>query len=189
MKDQLEKKGLVMKEQERAKPRGRNTAGSCAISSGSYKDSQADLQRKDNELTGAILKELQDIIRAYGEREGTPSSSKRRAAPCSTAAAARTSPTRSCRSTTGAGRSVRPACPDHERSAMSGFGYHEIIAILPHRFPFLLIDRVVEFEDGVRIVALKNVSVNEPHFRGHFPEQPLMPACCSARRWRRRARS
>ena len=58
---------------------------------------------------------------------------------------------------------------------MSGFGYHEIIAILPHRFPFLLIDRVVEFEDGVRIVALKNVSVNEPHFRGHFPEQPLMP--------------
>jgi 3-hydroxyacyl-[acyl-carrier-protein] dehydratase len=58
---------------------------------------------------------------------------------------------------------------------MSGFGYHEIVALLPHRFPFLLIDRVVEFEDGLRIVALKNVSINEPHFRGHFPNQPLMP--------------
>ena len=58
---------------------------------------------------------------------------------------------------------------------MSGFGYHEIVALLPHRFPFLLIDRVVEFEDGARIVALKNVSINEPHFRGHFPNQPLMP--------------
>ncbi len=58
---------------------------------------------------------------------------------------------------------------------MSGFGYHEIVALLPHRFPFLLIDRVVEFDDGARIVALKNVSINEPHFRGHFPNQPLMP--------------
>ena len=54
-------------------------------------------------------------------------------------------------------------------------GYHEIAALLPHRFPFQFIDRVLEFEDGVRIVALKNVSINEPFFRGHFPEQPLMP--------------
>ena len=54
-------------------------------------------------------------------------------------------------------------------------GYHEIAALLPHRFPFQLIDRVLEFEDGTRIVALKNVSINEPFFRGHFPEQPLMP--------------
>ncbi|HVO26294.1 MAG TPA: 3-hydroxyacyl-ACP dehydratase FabZ [Candidatus Margulisiibacteriota bacterium] len=54
-------------------------------------------------------------------------------------------------------------------------GYHEIAALLPHRFPFQFIDRVLEFEDGVRIVALKNVSINEPYFRGHFPEQPLMP--------------
>jgi beta-hydroxyacyl-ACP dehydratase FabZ len=53
--------------------------------------------------------------------------------------------------------------------------YHEIAALLPHRFPFQFIDRVLEFEDGVRIVALKNVSINEPFFRGHFPEQPLMP--------------
>ncbi len=57
----------------------------------------------------------------------------------------------------------------------AAFDYHEIAALLPHRYPFQFIDRVLEFEDGRRIVALKNVSINEPFFRGHFPEQPLMP--------------
>lgn len=57
----------------------------------------------------------------------------------------------------------------------SGFGLHEIAALLPHRYPFQFVDRVLEFEDGKRILALKNVSLNEPYFRGHFPEQPLMP--------------
>jgi 3-hydroxyacyl-[acyl-carrier-protein] dehydratase len=47
--------------------------------------------------------------------------------------------------------------------------------ILPHRYPFLLIDRVIELERRQRIVALKNVSVNEPHFAGHFPNFPIMP--------------
>jgi len=51
----------------------------------------------------------------------------------------------------------------------------EIMAILPHRYPFLLIDRVVEMERKTRIVAIKNVSVNEPHFVGHFPDYPIMP--------------
>ena len=51
----------------------------------------------------------------------------------------------------------------------------EIMAILPHRYPFLLIDRVIDMERKVRIVALKNVSVNEPHFTGHFPDYPIMP--------------
>ena len=46
---------------------------------------------------------------------------------------------------------------------------------LPHRYPFLLIDRVLELEIGKSIVALKNVSFNEPQFTGHFPEQPIMP--------------
>ena len=55
------------------------------------------------------------------------------------------------------------------------FGYHRIIALLPHRYPFLFVDRVLELDDGKRIVALKNVSINEPYFRGHFPEQPVMP--------------
>lgn len=50
-----------------------------------------------------------------------------------------------------------------------------IAAILPHRYPFLLVDRVVEIEPGRRIVALKNVTVNEPFFTGHFPDHPIMP--------------
>ncbi|WP_260703455.1 3-hydroxyacyl-ACP dehydratase FabZ [Edaphobacter flagellatus] len=52
---------------------------------------------------------------------------------------------------------------------------HEIMSILPHRYPFLLIDRVVEIERKQRIVAIKNVSFNEPQFQGHFPDYPIMP--------------
>ncbi len=51
----------------------------------------------------------------------------------------------------------------------------EIMAILPHRYPFLLIDRVIEMERRQRIVAIKNVTANEPHFTGHFPHYPIMP--------------
>ncbi len=51
----------------------------------------------------------------------------------------------------------------------------EIMAILPHRYPFLLIDRIVEVERKTRIVAIKNVTINEPHFQGHFPDYPIMP--------------
>jgi 3-hydroxyacyl-[acyl-carrier-protein] dehydratase len=52
----------------------------------------------------------------------------------------------------------------------------EILAILPHRYPFLLIDRVTEMESKTRIVAIKNVTMNEPYFVGHFPGDPVMPA-------------
>lgn len=52
----------------------------------------------------------------------------------------------------------------------------EIMAILPHRYPFLLIDRVIEMERKQRIVAIKNVTANEPQFTGHFPDFPIMPA-------------
>ncbi len=52
---------------------------------------------------------------------------------------------------------------------------NEIMAVLPHRYPFLLIDRIVEAERKTRIVALKNVSINEPFFQGHFPGFPIMP--------------
>ncbi len=52
----------------------------------------------------------------------------------------------------------------------------EIMAILPHRYPLLLIDRVIEMERKTRIVAIKNVTANEPHFVGHFPDYPIMPA-------------
>ncbi|MBM3354576.1 MAG: 3-hydroxyacyl-ACP dehydratase FabZ [Betaproteobacteria bacterium] len=51
----------------------------------------------------------------------------------------------------------------------------EVLAHLPQRFPFLMVDRVLECEPGSRILALKNVSVNEPFFQGHFPHRPVMP--------------
>jgi len=51
----------------------------------------------------------------------------------------------------------------------------EILDLLPHRYPFLLVDRVVEFERAKRLVAIKNVTVNEPFFQGHFPGYPIMP--------------
>jgi 3-hydroxyacyl-[acyl-carrier-protein] dehydratase len=51
----------------------------------------------------------------------------------------------------------------------------EIMDFLPHRYPFLLIDRVVEFEPAKRLVAIKNVTMNEPFFQGHFPGYPIMP--------------
>jgi 3-hydroxyacyl-[acyl-carrier-protein] dehydratase len=52
---------------------------------------------------------------------------------------------------------------------------HEILQNLPHRYPMLLVDRVLECEPGKRILALKNVTMNEPFFSGHFPHHPVMP--------------
>ncbi len=52
---------------------------------------------------------------------------------------------------------------------------HAILTKLPHRYPILLVDRVLELEKGVRIKTLKNVSINEPFFTGHFPHRPVMP--------------
>jgi 3-hydroxyacyl-[acyl-carrier-protein] dehydratase len=52
---------------------------------------------------------------------------------------------------------------------------HGVLKKLPHRYPILLVDRVLEIESGVRIKALKNVSINEPYFLGHFPHRPVMP--------------
>ncbi len=51
----------------------------------------------------------------------------------------------------------------------------DIMSILPHRYPFLFIDRIIEVERKKRIVAIKNVSINEPFFQGHFPRYPIMP--------------
>ena len=51
----------------------------------------------------------------------------------------------------------------------------KIMELLPHRYPFLLVDRILEFEKGKTIKALKNVTINEPFFQGHFPVEPIMP--------------
>jgi 3-hydroxyacyl-[acyl-carrier-protein] dehydratase len=52
---------------------------------------------------------------------------------------------------------------------------HKVLSLLPHRYPFLLIDRVIEFEPDRRLLAYKNVTYNEPFFTGHFPARPVMP--------------
>jgi 3-hydroxyacyl-[acyl-carrier-protein] dehydratase len=51
----------------------------------------------------------------------------------------------------------------------------QIRELLPHRYPFLLVDRILELEPGKRVVGIKNVTVNEPFFQGHFPQKPIMP--------------
>jgi 3-hydroxyacyl-[acyl-carrier-protein] dehydratase len=55
------------------------------------------------------------------------------------------------------------------------FDVEKIMELLPHRYPFLLVDRVVEVEPGVSLSAIKNVTINEPFFQGHFPGKPIMP--------------
>ena len=57
----------------------------------------------------------------------------------------------------------------------SGLDIRQIMAILPHRYPFLLIDRILESSRKKRIVAIKNVTINEPFFQGHFPDYAIMP--------------
>ncbi len=54
-------------------------------------------------------------------------------------------------------------------------GIQEILGALPHRYPILLVDRIIELEPGKRIVGIKNVTINEPFFQGHFPGHPVMP--------------
>ncbi|NLB54577.1 MAG: 3-hydroxyacyl-ACP dehydratase FabZ, partial [Lentisphaerae bacterium] len=58
---------------------------------------------------------------------------------------------------------------------MSSMDIDKIMSILPHRYPFLLVDKVLECDDETRIVGIKNVTINEPYFQGHFPSFPIMP--------------
>ncbi|GAA4661223.1 3-hydroxyacyl-ACP dehydratase FabZ [Bartonella pachyuromydis] len=51
----------------------------------------------------------------------------------------------------------------------------KLLSILPHRYPFLLIDRIVDIDDGQKAIGIKNITINEPHFMGHFPAKPVMP--------------
>jgi 3-hydroxyacyl-[acyl-carrier-protein] dehydratase len=58
---------------------------------------------------------------------------------------------------------------------LNSMDIHQVLEYLPHRYPFLLVDRVLSCEPGKNIVALKNVTINEPFFGGHFPHHPVMP--------------
>jgi len=58
---------------------------------------------------------------------------------------------------------------------LSPLEINEIMALLPHRYPFLLIDKVIDYEEGKWLHAVKNVTINEPFFQGHFPIKPIMP--------------
>jgi 3-hydroxyacyl-[acyl-carrier-protein] dehydratase len=62
-----------------------------------------------------------------------------------------------------------------DKAAITSMDIHEILDHLPHRYPFMLVDRVLSLELGKEIVAIKNVSMNEPFFPGHFPYHPVMP--------------
>jgi 3-hydroxyacyl-[acyl-carrier-protein] dehydratase len=64
---------------------------------------------------------------------------------------------------------------DVEEKIVTTMDIHEILKYLPHRYPFLLVDRVLSCDPGKSIVALKNVTINEPFFAGHFPHHPVMP--------------
>ncbi len=63
----------------------------------------------------------------------------------------------------------------HSTEIPSALDIHEILRVLPHRYPFLLVDRIKEVEPEKRIVGIKNVTINEPFFNGHFPGAPVMP--------------
>lgn len=67
------------------------------------------------------------------------------------------------------------ACPAAEAARAVVLSSEQILNLLPHRYPFALVDRVIEYVPGQRAVALKNVTFNEPQFQGHFPGRPLMP--------------
>lgn len=82
------------------------------------------------------------------------------------------------------GEAVAPAVPEwagakkfsmKDRYTNTILSSEQISKILPHRYPFLLVDRVVEFEPGKRAVGIKCVTANEPQFTGHFPDRPIMP--------------
>ena len=70
---------------------------------------------------------------------------------------------------------IEPTPPEDDQLAKVALDIHDILKILPHRYPLLLIDRVLELKRKESIVAIKNVTINEPFFNGHFPGHPVMP--------------
>ena len=74
------------------------------------------------------------------------------------------------------GRQSNALAGRHVRDVPSSLSIEEIKEIMPHRYPFLLVDRILSLEEGKRVVGIKNVTINEPFFQGHFPGHPIMPA-------------
>ncbi len=68
-----------------------------------------------------------------------------------------------------------PSPIDENTPLKTVFNVEEIQKLLPHRYPFALVDRIIEYVPGKRAVGIKNVTFNEPHFQGHFPGRPMMP--------------
>ncbi|WP_343314495.1 3-hydroxyacyl-ACP dehydratase FabZ [Brucella sp. BE17] len=64
---------------------------------------------------------------------------------------------------------------DTDQTKLEAADIQDLLAVLPHRYPFLLIDRIVDIDGDRSATGVKNVSINEPHFAGHFPEKPIMP--------------
>ena len=64
---------------------------------------------------------------------------------------------------------------DTDKTSLSSADIMRLMELLPHRYPFLLIDRIEEMRDDESCIGIKNVTINEPHFQGHFPENPVMP--------------
>ena len=64
---------------------------------------------------------------------------------------------------------------NQNRTNIEQLSTQEILGLLPHRYPFALVDKVIEHIPGKRAIAIKNITINEPQFQGHFPERPLMP--------------
>ncbi|ATO57256.1 3-hydroxyacyl-ACP dehydratase FabZ [Bartonella sp. 1-1C] len=62
-----------------------------------------------------------------------------------------------------------------ETKSLESMDIDKLLSILPHRYPFLLIDRIIEIDGDQEAIGIKNVTINEPHFMGHFPEKPVMP--------------
>jgi len=65
----------------------------------------------------------------------------------------------------------------------SALNLTEIQKLLPHRYPFLLVDRIIEYVPGKSAVGIKNITFNEPQFQGHFPKKPIMPGVLIIKRW------
>ncbi|WP_025770442.1 UDP-3-O-(3-hydroxymyristoyl)glucosamine N-acyltransferase [Thioalkalivibrio sp. HK1] len=120
------------------------------------------------------LASIESEHRRYRRSTSEPSANTEGAPPRTKEAA--TSPARKEPPFADRGHTATERMPTGEPDSMPALSIEEILACLPHRYPFLLIDRVIDYVPGQSMVAIKNVTINEPFFPGHFPGRPVMPA-------------